>query len=91
LSTGKIPVPILPPWQRREHPAARELLEGLLARSPQLLEARRLLAYVLLDEDRDPDAAEACLRAVLAQAQGDAEGRHNLRLLQRRHVPALSS
>jgi hypothetical protein len=60
------------------------VLEAEAARSPEAVEPRRLLSYVLLDEDRDAEAAEAALRAVLTLAPRDAEARHNLTLLRRR-------
>jgi hypothetical protein len=53
----------------------------MLARIPELLEARRLLGYVLLEEDSDRPAAEAALRELLARDPGDAEARHNLTIL----------
>jgi glycosyltransferase involved in cell wall biosynthesis/predicted Zn-dependent protease len=46
--------------------------------------ARRLLSYVLLDEDQDRPAAEAALRDLLARDPADAEARHNLAVFGRR-------
>jgi Flp pilus assembly protein TadD len=68
-------------WKKREHGAARQLLEEALAREPRWLEARRLLSYMLLEEDRDLAAAEAALRELLALEPRDAEARRNLALL----------
>jgi tetratricopeptide (TPR) repeat protein len=68
-------------WKKREHEAARQLLAEALAREPHWLEARRLLSYVLLEEDRDPAAAEAALREVLALEPRDVEARRILALL----------
>jgi hypothetical protein len=42
---------------------------------------RVLLSHVLLQEGKDPAAAEQALRAVLALDPGDAEAQHNLQVL----------
>jgi tetratricopeptide (TPR) repeat protein len=71
-------------WQRGDHAAARQVLEVEATRAPEAVEPRRLLSYVLLDEDGDPEAADAALRAVLALVPRDVEALHNLTLLRRR-------
>jgi tetratricopeptide (TPR) repeat protein len=68
-------------WQRREYAAARRLLEGIIARQPTFIEPRRLLSYILLEEDRDRAAAERALHELLAVAPEDTEARHNLAVL----------
>jgi tetratricopeptide (TPR) repeat protein len=67
--------------KRREFPAARELLEGAIARAPQALMPRVLLSHALLQEGRDRTAAERALRDVLALDPLNAEARHNLAVL----------
>jgi glycosyltransferase involved in cell wall biosynthesis/predicted Zn-dependent protease len=68
---------------RKEFGPARALLEQVVSRSPQALAPRVVLSHVLLQEGRDPAAAERALGAVLELAPGHAEARHNLALLQR--------
>jgi tetratricopeptide (TPR) repeat protein len=75
-------------WGRREHAAARKLLERPAASS---VAAQRLLCYVLLDEDRDRPAAEAALRNLIAREPADAEARHNLAVLLARQGRPLSA
>jgi tetratricopeptide (TPR) repeat protein len=69
---------------RKEFTAARQVLEGVLRDQPLMLLPRVLLSHVLLQEDRDPAAAEQALRDVLAVAPDDAEARYNLAILLRR-------
>jgi glycosyltransferase involved in cell wall biosynthesis/Flp pilus assembly protein TadD len=71
---------------RREFSEARRLLEALTTRDPRALRPRVLLSHALLQEGRDPAAAEAALRAVLALDPNDAEARHNLALLLRQRA-----
>jgi tetratricopeptide (TPR) repeat protein len=66
---------------RREFPAARRLLEEAVARAPRALAPRVLLSHALLQEGRDPAAAEQALREILALDPGHAEARHNLAVL----------
>jgi tetratricopeptide (TPR) repeat protein len=70
--------------ERQEYGAARQLLEGWIAREPHAPQPRRLLSYVLLQQGTDRAAAEKALRALLALAPADAEARHNLAVLLRR-------
>lgn len=63
---------------RGEVGAARELLEGVIARDPQALGPRLLLGRLLLREGRDPAAAERTLREVLAMDPDNAEARRLL-------------
>jgi glycosyltransferase involved in cell wall biosynthesis/Flp pilus assembly protein TadD len=66
---------------RREFDPARALLAAVIARHPQALEPRVVLSHVLLQEGRDPDAAEQALRDVLALDPQHAEARSNLSVL----------
>jgi tetratricopeptide (TPR) repeat protein len=71
---------------RKEFAAARALLDPVIAAHPQAVWPRLILSHVLLQEDRDPDAAERALRAVLELEPQHAQARHNLAvLLQQRH------
>jgi tetratricopeptide (TPR) repeat protein len=67
---------------RREFDAAREVLTEAIARAPAGLLPRVVLSYVLLQEGRDPAAAEQALLNVLALCPDHAEARHNLAVLQ---------
>ncbi|HEY7309547.1 MAG TPA: glycosyltransferase [Gemmataceae bacterium] len=71
---------------RREFGEARALLKAAIERSPQALGPRIVLSHALLQEDRDPQAAEQALRDVLALAPDNAETRHNLDLLLHRRA-----
>jgi tetratricopeptide (TPR) repeat protein len=67
--------------KRREFEAARRLMEGAIARSPQSLRPRVILSHALLQEGRDHAAAERALRDILALDPLHAEARHNLAVL----------
>jgi tetratricopeptide (TPR) repeat protein len=67
--------------KRKEFPAARAALEEPIARNPHALKPRIVLSHILLQEGRDPCAAEAALRAILAIDPAHAEARHNLAVL----------
>jgi tetratricopeptide (TPR) repeat protein len=64
--------------------AARQTLEGIIARAPQALTPRILLTHVLLQEGRDLAGAEKALREVLKLDPRQAESWHNLVTLLRR-------
>jgi tetratricopeptide (TPR) repeat protein len=68
---------------RREFTEARRLLEATLAADPQALPPRVLLTHALLQEGRDPAAAERALRDVLTRAPAEAESWRNLAVLLR--------
>jgi tetratricopeptide (TPR) repeat protein len=68
---------------RREFAPALALLDEAKARDPQALPPRILLAHALLQEGRDPAAAERALRDVLAMAPAEAESSRNLAVLLR--------
>ena len=73
---------------RGDFVGARAMLDRAVAQSPQALWPRVILTHVLLQEGRDPDAAERALRDVLAMEPQHAEARHNLAvLLQRKNLP----
>jgi glycosyltransferase involved in cell wall biosynthesis/tetratricopeptide (TPR) repeat protein len=74
---------------QRQFTEARRALEEVLARAPRWLEARVLLSYVHLQEDRDPAAAEGALRAVLELDPDNKEARHNLGVLRHRFAVSL--
>jgi glycosyltransferase involved in cell wall biosynthesis/Tfp pilus assembly protein PilF len=73
---------------RREFEPARALLEQVIGEAPQALAPRVVLSHVLLQEGRDPDAAERALRSVLELAPGHAEARNNLAVLRREREEA---
>ncbi len=66
---------------RKEFGAARRMLEEAIARAPQAVELHTLLSYVLLQEGRDPEAAERTLRLILDMEPTNAEARNNLAVL----------
>jgi tetratricopeptide (TPR) repeat protein len=68
---------------RREFTDAERLLEDAIAADGQALPARVLLTHALLQEGRDPAAAERALRELLARAPGEAESWRNLAVLLR--------
>jgi tetratricopeptide (TPR) repeat protein len=70
---------------RRAFAAARQLLEETIAQAPEAVWPRLLLTHVLLQEDRDPGAAEGALRALLERVPGQAEAWRNLAVLLARH------
>ncbi len=67
--------------KRKEFTAARAALEEPIARNPHALKPRVILSHILLQEGRDPHAAESALRAILAIDPAHAEARHNLAVL----------
>ncbi len=73
---------------RGEYAAARARLEGAIAAAPLALWPRVILSHALLQEGKDPEAAERALRDVLAAAPQNAEARHNLRVHQALHQRA---
>jgi tetratricopeptide (TPR) repeat protein len=73
---------------RREYEPARRLAEVAIAQAPSAVGPRLVLAEVLVQEGRDPAAAERALREVLALDPTHAEARHNLdRLLRQQGRP----
>jgi tetratricopeptide (TPR) repeat protein len=69
---------------RKEFAPARRLLEQVIPRAPEALAPRVLLSHVLLQEDKDPLAAEQALHDVLARDAANSEARHNLAVLRRK-------
>ncbi len=67
--------------KQKEFTAARAALEEPLSRNPRALKPRVILSHILLQEGRDPLAAEAALRAILALDPGHSEAEHNLAVL----------
>ena len=63
---------------RKQHGAARSLLEQAIALAPRDLVARQLLTRALLDEGRDPAAMERSLRDLLRLEPRLAEAWRNL-------------
>jgi tetratricopeptide (TPR) repeat protein len=68
---------------RREFAEARALLEAVSARAPEAVRPRLLLGRALLQEGRDPAAAEQALRAVLALEPANREAGDHLAALLR--------
>jgi tetratricopeptide (TPR) repeat protein len=64
-----------------EFAKAREVLESAIERHPDAIRPRIVLSNVLLQENRDLDAAEVALRDILAMAPDHTPSQHNLRLL----------
>jgi tetratricopeptide (TPR) repeat protein len=70
---------------RKEYAAARQLLQDAIRQWPRALRPWQALSHVLLFEGRDPTAAEAALRDLLALDPSNVQARDNLaRLLARR-------
>ncbi len=69
---------------RKQFAEAWQVVEKALGLAPKSVAARVLLSYVHLQEDRDPAAAEAALRAVLELAPNHREAQRNLAVLRRR-------
>jgi tetratricopeptide (TPR) repeat protein len=69
---------------RKDFTGARQVLEPAILQTLQALPLRVLLSRVLLEEGRDPLAAEQALRDVLALDPTHAEARHNLAVHLRR-------
>ncbi len=67
--------------KQNEFGAARGALEQAIGRNPRALRPRVILSHVLLQEGRDPKAAETALREILALDPANAEARHNLTIL----------
>jgi tetratricopeptide (TPR) repeat protein len=70
---------------RQEFAAARQLLEETIARFPEAVWPRLIRTHVLLQEERDPAAAEGALRDLLARDPRQAEAWRNLAVLLARH------
>jgi tetratricopeptide (TPR) repeat protein len=68
---------------RREFEQARVLLEAAIVAAPDALAPRVVLSHVLLQEGRDPAAAERTLLGILERAPNHAEARKNLAMLRR--------
>jgi GT2 family glycosyltransferase/tetratricopeptide (TPR) repeat protein len=68
-------------FARKDFAAARAELEHTLPRFPEALGPRVLLSHVLLQEGRDPMAAERAIREVLALDPANGEAKHNLNIL----------
>ncbi len=66
---------------RRDFAAARALLDEVIRAHPQALGPRVALSHLLLQEGRDPAAAEQALRDVLLLDPGHREALHNLSVL----------
>ncbi|MGE3808008.1 MAG: tetratricopeptide repeat protein, partial [Gemmataceae bacterium] len=66
---------------RSEHAQARHLLEEIIQQAPSAIPPRRFLSYALLQEGKDPAAAENALRELLALEPNDPEATHNLQVL----------
>ena len=66
---------------RRDFSAARQAAESVAAGHPHSVKARELLSFALLQEGRDPEAAERALRDVLALDPAHPDATNNLSLL----------
>jgi glycosyltransferase involved in cell wall biosynthesis len=73
---------------RREFREAMALLEVLIGHDPQALRPRVLLTHVLLQENRDLDAASLALQAILDLDPEHPEARQNLAVLRSRFQDA---
>jgi tetratricopeptide (TPR) repeat protein len=60
---------------------AQDLLRLALARDPSFLKAKEILSHVLLQEAKEPAAAEALLREILQSDPANAQAWHNLVVL----------
>lgn len=74
---------------RKQFGAAREVLGRHTAAAPADVRGWVLLSHVLLQENKDPEAAERALRAVLERDPDNAEARQNLGVLLRVKNPEL--
>src|SRR5262249_53964503 len=74
---------------RREFADARRLLQEAIGRDPQAIGPRVFVTHALLQEGRDPTAAEAALRELLKLDPQQAEAWRNLAILlaQQRRAP----
>jgi predicted Zn-dependent protease len=70
---------------RQEFAAAGQLLEETIGRFPEAVWPRLIRTHVLLQEERDPAAAEGALRDLLARDPRQAEAWRNLAVLFGRH------
>ncbi len=68
---------------RKEFAAARHILEGVLAHSPEALKPRVILSHVML-QSGDEDAAEPLMRQIVAADPTQVESWRNLSILLRR-------
>jgi tetratricopeptide (TPR) repeat protein len=68
---------------RRQFAEARRLLESAIAQTPGAVSPRVFLTHVLLQEGRDPAAAEKALRELLLLDPGQGESWRNLAVLLR--------
>jgi tetratricopeptide (TPR) repeat protein len=66
---------------QRDYAGALALLEPAIAAQPEAIGPRVVRSRVLVQEGRDPRAAEAALRAVLELDANHREARHNLAVL----------
>jgi len=67
--------------KRKEFSLARGILDGAISRTPRAVKPWIILSHVLLQEGRDPEAAERALREILALDPVNTEARHNLAVL----------
>ncbi len=75
---------------RKHFAEARARLEAAIAAAPLAIRPRVVLSHALLQEDREPLAAERALRDVLALDPLNAEARHNLSVLLARSGSAIA-
>ena len=68
---------------RKEFARARELLAAAIGREPRAIKPRMILTHVLLQENKDPAAAEQALRDLLELEPRQPESWRNLGLLLR--------
>jgi glycosyltransferase involved in cell wall biosynthesis/predicted Zn-dependent protease len=73
---------------RRRFSEARELVHAVIHQYPQAVRPRLVLTHVLLQEERDLEAAEQALRDVLALDPSHPEALHNLAVLNHRRAGA---
>jgi tetratricopeptide (TPR) repeat protein len=73
---------------RRDFAAARALVETALKHRPTEALLWVVLSHALLQEGRDPDAAERALRKILELDPADGEARTNLAILRRQQGQA---
>jgi tetratricopeptide (TPR) repeat protein len=72
---------------RKEFAAARDLVQGVIARNAGRVEPRVLLSHVSLQEGRDWKAAETALLAILELDPQHKEAQHNLAVLHQQQRP----
>lgn len=66
---------------------ALHLLDDVCQRNPQAIWPRVIRSHAILQEDRDPRAAEQALREILTLDPDNLQAKHNLQLLLQRHAP----